>query len=210
MTQKHFTNWNSINKQNKEITCFATTEYWQITQGMEKAWWPIHVKRCPESSRSHEWLNLQLKALAKAETLYDVEQNTQRTHCLKPLLLLKAVPISDNPVLITSTFSVNQIFCHSFFIRHSRSKHNSKNNDKNVQVYLVHGNSQIISNSYLSSSLGNRKNDFPALLFLSLAFVHETVRDCHSRKITLPHFWPLSLSFLSSLLASKFSTLLYI
>ena len=134
-------------------------------------------------------MNLQLKALAKAETLYDVEQNTQRTHCLKPLLLLKAVPISDNPVLITSTFSVNQIFCRSFFIRHSRSKHNSKNNDKNVQVYLVHRKSQIISNIYRSSSLGNRKNDFPAQLFccccLLLEFVHETALQISSPLFTL-------------------------
>ena len=77
-------------------------------------------------------MTLQLKTLAKAGTLFDVEQNIPRTRCLMPLLSLKAVQVSDRPVLITSSFSVNPIFRYSFFIGHSRSKHDSENIDKNV------------------------------------------------------------------------------
>ena len=183
---------------------------------MEKAGWPIASRFKGVPNRVDLTLmNLLLKTLTKAETLFNAEQNTRRTRCLKPLLSVKAVQISDHPVLITSSFSVNPIFRHSFFIGRSRSKHHTENIDKNcfksILYRKIHRLYQTLTFLYLS---GIRER-FPGRAFFSLwhSCTKRRCRNRHLSSLCLP-FLKLSelednSECLSTLLSAKFSVILY-
>ena len=131
-------------------------------------------------------MSLQLKSLANAETLLDVAQDTQRICCYKSAFWT----YFDHSVLITSCFSMNLIFHHSFRISHSRSKQNSENINKNVKVYLAHGNSQITWNTLPFFIFGEMKKLFPGAVFFFLVSWHSCTkwccRNCHLSSLCLP------------------------